>query len=179
MRRGFVLAVLAVMTLPGAARADVWVAPTNLTIHVSGGEVSGKLAGRPECRDAQRIELLADAVRVDFTTTDPDGSYTFASYPIDALTLQASFPGSRTGLHPHRHDCLPSVSKTLFLGGLTPTSGLSVAGIAPSPGASAGGAGAAGGPVLLPAMLAVLVVLGLRAMQRRHRAESVRLRKVD
>ncbi len=119
MRRQLV-AVLLVLTggaviVPGMASATVWVGQTNLTIHVKGSAVDGRLVGRPECRPAQDIQLLVNGVVADVTTTDSSGAYAFtyaAALPVD---LQTRFAGTRTGEHPDRFICEASQSRIVVV----------------------------------------------------------------
>jgi hypothetical protein len=94
-----------------AAWAEVSVGHTNLTIHVKGSSVTGKLVGKPACRPNQKIDLLIDGVSQTSTMTDSAGNYAF-TWPLSAgNTVQTSFGGSHTGQHPNRLVCTPALSR--------------------------------------------------------------------
>jgi hypothetical protein len=97
------------------AWANVSVGHTNLTIHVKGSSVTGKLVGKPECRPNQTIELWIDGVSQTTTTTDGAGNYAF-TWPLSAgNTVQTFFGGSQTGLHPNRFVCTPALSRLVVI----------------------------------------------------------------
>ena len=118
MRRGLAVVLLVLvggMISPEIASATVFVGQTNLTIHVDGTSISGKLVGRPECRPNQTIELWVDGALQDTTTTDGDGNYGF-TYPLVPPTdVQTRFGGSRTGEHPDRFICAPALSRIVIV----------------------------------------------------------------
>ena len=97
------------------ADAAVFVGHTNLTIHVRGQTVSGKLVGRPECRPGQTIELWVDGALQDTTTTDSKGNYSFDTSIAVGDDVQTRFQGSRTGEHPDRFICEPSQSRIVII----------------------------------------------------------------
>src|SRR3954447_18794479 len=97
------------------ANAAVFVGHTNLTIHVSGQTVSGKLVGRPECRPNQSIELWVDGVLQDTTVTDGGGNYSFYASIAVGDDVQTRFEGSRVGQHPNRFVCTPSSSRVVVI----------------------------------------------------------------
>jgi hypothetical protein len=93
----------------------VSVGHTNLTIHVKGSSVTGKLVGKPECRPNQTIELWIDGVSQTSTTTDGAGNYAF-TWPLAAgNTVQTFFGGSQTGMHPNRFVCTPALSQLVVI----------------------------------------------------------------
>jgi hypothetical protein len=118
MRR-FFLASLVTVVLFSTQMADaaVFVGHTNLTIHVKGQTVSGKLVGRPECRPNQTIELFVDGVSQGTTTTDGSGNYSFTGSFSAGSTVYTFFAGSQTGLHPNRFICTPAVSRVVKIKG--------------------------------------------------------------
>lgn len=114
MRRGFLITSLLVLVTAGStqvAGANVFVGQTNLNIHVQEDWVTGMLVGRPECRGNQTIDLYVDGVWVDATTTGPAGDYAFAYTTVPPTTVQTRFAGSKEGVHPNNHDCLPANSR--------------------------------------------------------------------
>ena len=118
MRRGLIAALLVVvggMIAPQTAGAGVWVGQTNLNIHVQENWVSGMLVGRPECRGNQTIDLYVGGVWVDATTTEADGGYVFAITVVPPTTVQTRFAGSKEGVHPNNHDCLPADSRLVVV----------------------------------------------------------------
>jgi len=110
-----VVTVRAVLFFAQMADAAVFVGHTNLTIHVRGQTVSGKLVGRPECRPNQTIELWIDGVLQDTTTTDANGNYSFDTSISVGGDVQTRFQGSRTGQHPNRFICSPSNSRIVVV----------------------------------------------------------------
>src|SRR5215203_3376671 len=120
MRRLFVSAVIAA-TVVGLwaqpAGAKVFVGHTNLTIHVTTQSVTGKLVGRPECRPGQTIELFVDGLLSQTTITDDMGNYSFSVTAAAPSKDQTRFEGSRTGEHPDRFICAPSLSRLVVLKG--------------------------------------------------------------
>jgi len=110
-----VVTVTAVLFFAQMADAAVFVGHTNLTIHVRGQTVSGKLVGRPECRPNQTIELWIDGVLQDTTTTDANGNYSFDTSISVGDDVQTRFQGSRTGQHPNRFICSPSNSRIVIV----------------------------------------------------------------
>jgi hypothetical protein len=118
MRRGLIAALLVsvgTMIAPQMASAGVFVGQTNLTIHVQQDVVTGMLVGRPECRGNQTIDLYVDGVWVDATTTDSSGNYAFAFTAVPPTTVQTRFAGSKEGVHPNNHDCLPADSRVVVV----------------------------------------------------------------
>ncbi len=114
MRRAAAITVLVLIAATLSAQyawAAVFVGQTNLTIHVSGSSVTGKLVGRPECRPDQPLELLVDGAVQSTTTTDGAGNYTFTGSFSSGSSVQTSFGGSQAGLHPDRFDCTPALSR--------------------------------------------------------------------
>src|SRR4051794_36729399 len=107
--------VTVVLLFTQMADAAVFVGHTNLTIHVRGQTVSGKLVGRPECRANQSIELWVDGVLQDTTTTDANGNYSFDTSIAVGDDVQTRFEGSRTGQHPNRFICEPSMSRIVVV----------------------------------------------------------------
>ena len=118
MRRGLIAVMLisaGTMIAPHIASAGVFVGQTNLNIHVQEDVVSGMLVGRPECRGNQTIDLYVDGVWVDATTTDSSGHYAFAFTAVPPTTVQTRFAGSKEGVHPNNHDCLPADSRLVVV----------------------------------------------------------------
>jgi len=116
MRRIFLASLFTVVLLSTQmADAAVFVGQTNLTIHVRGQTVSGKLVGRPECRPNQTIELWIDGVLQDTTQTDAGGNYSFDTSIAVGDDVQTRFQGSRTGEHPDRFICAPSNSRIVVI----------------------------------------------------------------
>jgi len=116
MRRIFLASLFTVVLLSTQmADAAVFVGQTNLTIHVRGQTVSGKLVGRPECRPNQTIELWIDGVLQDTTLTDGRGNYSFDTSIAVGDDVQTRFQGSRTGEHPDRFICAPSNSRIVVI----------------------------------------------------------------
>jgi hypothetical protein len=116
MRRIFLASLFTVVLLSTQmADAAVFVGQTNLTIHVRGQTVSGKLVGRPECRPNQTIELWIDGVLQDTTQTDGRGNYSFDTSIAVGDDVQTRFQGSRTGEHPDRFICAPSNSRIVVI----------------------------------------------------------------
>jgi hypothetical protein len=118
MRRGLIAALLVsvgAMIAPQIASAGIFVGQTNLNIHVQQDVVSGMLVGRPECRGNQTIDLYVGGVWVDATTTDSAGHYAFAFTVAPPTTVQTRFAGSKEGVHPNNHDCLPADSRLVVV----------------------------------------------------------------
>jgi len=116
MRRLYLASLVTVILLTTQmAGAAVLVGQTNLTIHVRGQTVSGKLVGRPECRPNQTIELWIDGVLQDTTSTDANGNYSFDTSKAVGDDVQTRFEGSRTGQHPNRFICAPSNSRIVVI----------------------------------------------------------------
>ncbi len=118
MRRGLIAALFVLvggMFAPQIAGATVLVGQTNLTIHVRGGSVEGKLVGNPACRGDQSIDLYVDGVLVDSTTTDGAGNYAFGVSLFPPTDVQTRFAGSRTGVHPDRFICEPANSRIVIV----------------------------------------------------------------
>ena len=118
MRRGFIAVLLVsvgTMIAPQIASAGVFVGQTNLNIHVQQDVVTGMLVGRPECRGNQTIDLYVGGVWADATTTDPAGHYAFAFTAVPPTTVQTRFAGSKEGVHPNNHDCLPADSRVVVV----------------------------------------------------------------
>jgi len=116
MRRICLASLFIVLVLSTqVASAAVFVGHTNLTIHVRGQTVSGKLVGRPQCRPDQAIELWIDGVLEDTTTTDAKGNYSFDTSITVGDDVQTRFGGSRTGQHPDRFICEPAQSRIVIV----------------------------------------------------------------
>ena len=118
MRRGLIAVLLisvGTMIAPQIASARVFVGQTNLNIHVQQDVVSGMLVGRPECRGNQTIDLYVGGLWVDATTTDSSGHYAFSFTAIPPTTVQTRFAGSKEGVHPNNHDCLPADSRLVVV----------------------------------------------------------------
>jgi hypothetical protein len=113
-RVGVVLGLmLAVVVTAGPASADVWIAPTHLTIHVKDSHVYGKLVGRPECRPGMTIHLFVDGVEVATTVTGPKGDYSFNHQPNPPESINTYFGGAQLADHPDHNECSPSSSRTV------------------------------------------------------------------
>jgi hypothetical protein len=108
---GLVVATLTVFAPPSSAA--VFSAPTNLTIHVRGSAVFGKLVGPPQCRNNQRIHLWVNGTHVRSTLTDSGGNYLFQTSLTSGDEVQTIFLGSREGNHPDRSNCAPSASRVV------------------------------------------------------------------
>jgi hypothetical protein len=120
MRRAFIATAfvsVAIFLSVQPASANVFVGHTNLTIHVTGSSVSGKLVGNPQCRPDQTIELFVDGASQGTTSTDGSGNYSFTGSFSTGSTVYTFFAGSQTGLHPNRFVCTPAVSRVVTITG--------------------------------------------------------------
>src|SRR3954451_10506453 len=89
----FVFTVIVLLVQPVSAM--VIVGHTNLTIHVTGSSVSGKLVGKPQCRPNQTIELFVDGASQGTTSTDGSGNYSFTGSFSSGSTVYTFFGGSQ------------------------------------------------------------------------------------
>jgi hypothetical protein len=120
MRRAFIATAfvsVAIFLSVQAASANVFVGHTNLTIHVAGSSVYGKLVGNPQCRPDQTIELFVDGASQGTTSTDGSGNYSFTGSFSTGSTVYTFFGGSQTGQHPNRFVCTPAVSRVVAIKG--------------------------------------------------------------
>jgi hypothetical protein len=111
------LIVIATLFLVQPVSAKVFVGHTNLTIHVKGSSVTGKLVGNPKCRPDQTIELFVDGLSQGTTSTDGSGNYSFTGSFSAGSTVYTFFAGSKSGEHPDRFVCTPAVSRVVKIKG--------------------------------------------------------------
>jgi hypothetical protein len=122
-RYAIVVALLSSFVLASPAEAS-FIAKTSLGIKVKPAQIqkgqSVKVSGhlkspRNACVKDMKIQLFSKAKGKDWkqvahTKTASDGSYKFTRHPKKTKKFKTKFPGKATGVHPHHHVCLESVS---------------------------------------------------------------------